>query len=542
MNRLFHKHGRIAFTLLTLVIIVPFVLYFSAAPSELFTIFTLGAKKSNISMYGKNISQNELDHSVFATMITFALQGNQFNFETLKNNPMVLEQTLTRIRLLKEAKNLGIMVNDSEIIAYIKTIPVFQANGNFSPILYKIFINYQLGKEHITENDLIVTIKENIKINLLAKLITDPVIVSENSVKQFYNTLNQKYIVKVAEFTGADYINSINTTNQEIQNYFEINRKKYNIPAKFKADIIRFNFISYKSEAEKSITPKLINDYYLKNKSQYKGINRKKAKEKIKAELVQQQEEKITQNKAQSFAVNVYKQIESSEQKTAAPIIFNQYAQQNKYTVHKITDWITAETTQVERVGNISELTPEIAKLYTDQAISNAIRGKNAYYVACLTTRQNARLAEFIEVKKQVEDDYKYEKSVTLAKEIAKKTVAKLNAELQNNKTMTLTKKFKDIPEFSQEDNDLLGKVNNSDLVIEATLQTSPEHISNAVETKNGSLIVYVEKVIPPPEQNFLKLKNNILGQYKAYKQQMAWNNYATKLKNDSKTIIYNSK
>ena len=57
MNRMFHKHGRVAFALLTLVIIVPFVLYFSASPADLVDMFSFGSESSHITINGEKLPQ-----------------------------------------------------------------------------------------------------------------------------------------------------------------------------------------------------------------------------------------------------------------------------------------------------------------------------------------------------------------------------------------------------------------------------------------------------------------------------------------------------
>ena len=132
MNRMFHKHGRVAFGLLTIVIIVPFVLYFSAAPSELFDMFDFRAKDSNVQIDGKTVSQEVLQNSVTDTLITMAVNNRNVDFASMRDNKDVLEQAAQRIMLLRAADARGLKVDDASVAGYIRQIPMFSPSGKFN--------------------------------------------------------------------------------------------------------------------------------------------------------------------------------------------------------------------------------------------------------------------------------------------------------------------------------------------------------------------------------------------------------------------------
>ena len=539
INKMFHKHGRIAFGLLTIVIIIPFVLYFSATPDDILNMFFMGGRKSNVSMNGKNISQKVLDKNNTNAMIAMALQGYQVDFGTMKDKQQVLQEALNRIRLLKIADERGIRVKDIQVVSYIRSLPLFQEKGQFSINMFNMFVQYFLGKYRLGNEDVENVARENLIIDILKKQIEDSVVVTDAGAKEFYNASHESYEVKVAEFKRSDYLTSVKTNDEELEKYFSANRNKYLIPAKYKADIIRFNFIDFDKEAAKKITSEQIDSYYLQNKALYKESDEKEAKEKIKKELIDKERNKLAKNKAQKFAVDVFKIIEQNDTKKASSL-FKHSALKNKYIVYNITDWVDADTTLIPRLGKLPELVKAITHLYDDQPITNAVLDKNAYFVACLTDREAARKADFSEVKEQVKKDFVDEKALELAVSAAKVAATKTEAAIKDKKDLPANIEFKTFPAFSASNPMSIIKDENGYMVYQKAMQTKEGTVSPVADTPNGAMFIYVEKISLPTKEEFEKQKSENLVSYKKAVQETGWNNFLLMLEQNSNTVINN--
>ncbi len=537
INKMFHKHGRIAFGLLTIVIIIPFVLYFSATPDDILDMFSIGGKNSNVSMYGENIPKKELDQYITNAMIAMTLQGYRVNFETMRDKEQVLSEALNRVRLLKIVENRAIKVDDMKVASYIRSISFFQEKGQFNINMYNMFVQYYLGKYRLGDEDVENVARENLLIEILKDQIEGSVVVTDAGAREFYNSSHGAYTVKTASFDSSNYLNSVKTTEGALKKYFNTNRTKYPIPAKYKADVVRFNFINYNKEAADSVTNKQVDSNYLQNKSLYKEIDEKEAKEKVKNELIDKERNKIAKNKAQLFAVNAFKQIEQSGGKKNASV-FESFAKNNKFKVHHIDQWIDAETKLIPRLGKLPELVKGITHLYLDQPITNAVLDKNAYFVACLSAREAARNAKFSEVKTKVEKDFTNEKALDLARAAAKTASDKAVVALKDKKSLPAEIKFKTFPVFTPANPMTIVKEKNGYVVFQEAMKIKEGTVSSAVDTPNGAIIVYVDKIALPSKKEFEEQKSTLLSSYKKTVQQMAWKNFLLMLEKSSKTMV----
>jgi peptidyl-prolyl cis-trans isomerase D len=537
INKMFHKHGRIAFGVLTIVIIIPFVLYFSATPDDILNMFFLGGSNSNVSMYGETLSREKLDQNTTNAMIAMTLQGYQLNFETARDQQQILQEALNRIRLLTVANKRGIMVDDMQVASYIRSIPLFQEKGVFNLKNYDMFVQYILGKYRLGDEDVENVARENLIIDILRKQIIDSVVATDAGAREFYNASNESYNVKVATFDSSDYLNSVQVNEEELEKYFNSNRNKYLIPAKYKADVVRFNFINFDKEAAEKVADKQVDSYYLQNKNLYKKIAEKDAKEKIKKELIDKERNKLAKNKAQKFAVDVFKLIEQSSGKKPA-LVFENFALRNKFKVHRIKDWIDAETELIPRLGKLSELVKAITLLYIDQPITNAVLDKNAYFVACLTGREAARRAKYSEVKEKVKKDFVNEKALELARASAEAVSTEAASALKDKKSLPAEIKFKSFPVFTPANPMSVIKEKNGYLVFQKAMQTKERTVSSVADTPNGAIIVYVDEITLPTNKEFEKQIAVNLANYKKVVQQTAWSNFLLMLEQNSNTVI----
>ncbi len=101
INKLFQKHGRIAMGVLVVIIIIPFVLYFSATPEDFTSMFSWGGTKSDISMYGSMIPQAELDQQIKFSKLFMFVQGYGDYLNNSQYDKQFEYMALDNMRLIK---------------------------------------------------------------------------------------------------------------------------------------------------------------------------------------------------------------------------------------------------------------------------------------------------------------------------------------------------------------------------------------------------------------------------------------------------------
>jgi peptidyl-prolyl cis-trans isomerase D len=544
MNNLFHKHGRIAFGILTIVIIIPFVLYFSASPSDLLNMFSSSSKDSHVQMYGNAIPQDKLEDAITGTLITLAVAGKNVDFESMRQEKAVIEQATNRLRLLKVVDQRGLTIDDFNVAAYIREIPIFQVKGEFNVNMYKMFVTYYLGRYGINQNQFEDALRKDLLINMLKNQIANTTIVTDAEILQYYNNLNNAYKIQSIRFSEKNYEKDVKVTTKELKKFYKENRSRYLIPAKYKIGAVRFNFIKYKKEAEKLVTKKQIDNYYNVNKKSYKDKTATEAKTEIRKQLVQEKAESTARTAAQKFAVASYKEIESSTDdiaKVKPYDIFTKYAKTQKFKVYPVKKWITSDTTVLPRLGKIPEVTEILSHLYADQPISNAIAGKNAFFVICLKEKIAPRKANFNEVKDKVTAEYKAHQAITFAQNAAKQAYKDIqNAASPEKAFNNLNMKIEDIPEFSQKNYMPLISVKDGIQMYKGIANTEKGKVSKPVKVDDGSILIYVKNIKLPSMENYKKEKDAITAEYKNFKSWLLWYNYGEMLKVESNTIISN--
>jgi len=543
INKLFQKHGRIAMGVLVVIIIIPFVLYFSATPEDFTSMFSWGGAKSDISMYGSMIPQAKLDQQIKFSKLFMFVQGYGDYLNNSQYDKQFEYMALDNMRLIKEADLYGISVSDQQTADYIKNIHFLQKNGVFDIAIYKNLIAY-LGQYGITEGDFVEAINQNLMIENLQTMLTDGLIYSNGAIKNFYNNLNEEYDVKVSYFNEKDYLGNVKVSQDNLQKYFTENSAKYIIPKQSKALIVRFNYINFESEAAKDITDSEINAAYIKEKNQYSSISEAEAKVKIKENLIVAKCKEIAQNKAQQFAVNVAGIIENGNSSTQNDIsVFDSYAEKQNLSVYKIEDWITAEAETIPRIGKEPALAPAISNLFMDQPISNAVQGNKASFVALLTGREESKPATFDTVKTKVTEDYKNFEALNLARQAANKAESEITSQIKDKKeldTILSNFKFNENYKFTQSNyySSLLSIPYGTQILKSATT-IKKGTFSPVADVDGGAIIVYVSNITVPTEADFQKNEEAANMQYSNFVKQIAWQNYTSMLTQQSNTLIY---
>lgn len=543
MNKLFHKHGRVAFAILTLLIIVPFILYFSVAPDEILNSFTSLMNKSNVSICGKRVSKNELNKNINTAMVSMILQGYPPDFLNSTNGTkQVLTVAVDRMVLAKEAASIGIRIGDKMIAEFLKTGPIFHGENGFSYDRYKMFL-YSMNRYGLSESEVTSSIEETLAIEALRARVVDSIVTTDTGMQEFYNSMNSNFTIRVASFIAKDYLNKVAVDDQKAKAYFETNKSSYIVPKKSKVSIVEFSLDNYKSDAEKSITEKMIDDYYAANKSSYSDVKEKEAKAKIKTQLVNDFCDNKVKMDAQNFAVSVFKLIGQGQSNKLSPKdIFKNYAKKNSHRIYDISQWISADDKNVEQLGNQPALVSSISELFKDQPISNAIKGEKSYFVACLVDRQEARNADFAEVKEKVIQDFKSSQSLVMAKTAAanaRTAIVNLKKDAKNFASLMSENGFAKEIKLDGSDYKTISAMKNGEDVIALSLKTKQGEISPVADIQDGAIMVYVENITVPSKDAFKQAKSKIEPQYKQFLQQLAWANYCLMLKNKANVIVY---
>ena len=535
MNSFFHRHGRIFFGGITIVIIVSFVGFLTPGFTGMFN--SMSSSNSAGTSFGGKVSDDEMASQVSNSMIAMSLQYG-IDLRTPSMREMAIAGAFDTICLRRAAYNLGIRISNREVAEFIKNLPIFKGENGFDVAKYELYVKNILTPSGFNKQELDEAVRQNLMVDSLFRQISSEVIITPDELKNFFNAVQEKFDVKVARFLADDCKKQIKLSDDELKTYFEANRENYMMPARFKVEVVRFNYIDYENEAKTKINDDLVKKYYEANKKEFVSKETKQpmpfeeAAKKIKADLLNEAEKELAVRDAQLFAVDAYNKVEDGDEKNKT-LAFEDLAKERKLSVFK-TDWFSTEDHKIEGIGREPELIKAVAATYDKLPVSDAIAGKRAAFVAFLTDRQEPRQAEFSEIKAKVENNLKQHKSLALAREKSRQIALKISEAKDKSQVFESLKneiKFDKIDTFVT----MMPPYGPDGAVIAKLAEdTAAGKVSSVQDTENGAIVVFVEKRTLPKDEDLEKQKSMIESVYRQKKIQAAVENFSLWVKTNS--------
>lgn len=245
LNTVFHKHSKVLFGALTLIIIVSFIGFLT--PGQ-FGCNSSSGNQTIGEVYGKKVSGDDLRE--FARVYSILSHGDSDNAEVL------FYQYCLSVR----ADQLGIHVSDEEVAKYmnyqfstgmkklrqmmaqpdvqkmlVQLPPQLQeqilmsmeeqafADSKYDPEMYKTFVA-DMKKRGISEDDIAESIRLQVKLKKLKEYVASQVVVTPREVEAFWRDRNTKLHFLVAA-VAVDKLPAPKA--EELKAYYDKNKNNY---------------------------------------------------------------------------------------------------------------------------------------------------------------------------------------------------------------------------------------------------------------------------------------------------------------------------
>ncbi len=222
MIQILRKNQRVLMLLVAFITIVAFVfLYNTTQLDEL-------ASVRDPSIYGKALNPAAIERQVKNYHLTSAL--GQFDLleklgGTAPDQGMAITQFVWNLLVLQhQSQELGVEPTDDQIADRIKSIPVFQTQGQFDPTKYTTFVSEQLAPRGFTERQLEEVIRDSIRLDLISDIVETPAAVGDSeleSVSRIFQPVTATYV----KFKNDDTAGQVTVTEEEIAAFHQANQK-----------------------------------------------------------------------------------------------------------------------------------------------------------------------------------------------------------------------------------------------------------------------------------------------------------------------------
>ena len=262
----------------------------------------------------------------------------------------------------------------------------------------------------------------------------------------------------------------------------------------------------------------------------------------IQTKLTNDEAQKLAGKAAEAFGDTVFKALDAGGGVPGTKVgdLFAKIAGQEKVE-YKDTEWFKNRG-PVQPFGFEMELSRQAFKLTEQGALSETIKGKNVFYVACWLASKASYLPEFGQeagLSARVRSQETRERAVAIARERARKAFDELQAKLAGGATLDAAKgelKFQDIPEFSHQQPP--AKVADGRGVLEAVAGGKANTLLSPLETATGAVLVFLKAKTLPGDAEFAKEKDSMVEQLKRQKESAALQAFHKKLEAESATEL----
>lgn len=412
----------------------------------------------------------------------------------LKLKDQILDE-LIRIKLLEnQAEKFDIKITPVEITYAISQIPFFQENGKFSPAKYQSILRELRVSPEFFEN----LIKTDLLYQRLKLLLTAPILVSEEEIKEYLKYSKQILEIVEIDFPLKNYIPKIKYTEEDLKNYYLAHRDIYKDEAKVK---IAYMFIPYQGKVE--VAEEEIKNYYEKNIERFKKPFRVKLKRIF-----------IPGSDPETF-----KKVQAIRAEIKSLSDFSKFG-------IKESEWFEE--------SSFPEILREIIKSSHPKEIVGPIKVSSGFLILGIEELQPERIFKLSEVKSEIRKFLEREKIInktkekvnTIYAEVVKANGLSIWAESKNiqlQQTNWLTKK------------DLSEMFNNFKLAQEIFNSPKGEFLS-PVETTQGILLIEIKDKKPERTLSFEEAKERVKKDFLKDKGKELCETEAQKLINELKT------
>jgi peptidyl-prolyl cis-trans isomerase D len=186
------------------------------------------------------------------------------DLQQMQFKQQVLAQMVNSQLLMEQAEKLGLQVSPAELQQTISQVPAFQnEESRFDPNVYR----QVLSANRMTPGEFESGYAQDLLLQKLQGYVTHSVEVSEEEAKDLFDYAGEQIKLDYVLFETQDHMDEVAASDQDIAEFYEANKKRYEIPA-----MSEFSYLVFTPEALAetiTIDDAEIAAYYEKNSAEF---------------------------------------------------------------------------------------------------------------------------------------------------------------------------------------------------------------------------------------------------------------------------------
>jgi peptidyl-prolyl cis-trans isomerase D len=307
-------------------------------------------------------------------------QGMGIDEQSLKNQ--ALEKLISDEVLLQYVRKQGLVATDEGTRDFIKTLPYFQVNGQFSEAQYKALLNSQ----RMTSAEFVNRIKNAIIMEQLQGSIINSSFATDYDVESFFKIQNQQ--------RDADYLTvalpvlTEQPSDADISSYYQQHQEKFQIPEQLSVEYVELSLPELASKV--AVSDDKLKAFYDEQKDTYTTPERRKI-----SHILFMVNDKIDDKTALEKAVKAQQELAAKDFATVAKEMSE--------------DKLTAKTggdLGLFNVGAMEKPLEDAATALKLNEVSKPVKSKFGYHLIKVTELSAGDIKPFDSVKDEVTKGY----------------------------------------------------------------------------------------------------------------------------------------
>jgi peptidyl-prolyl cis-trans isomerase D len=330
--------------------------------------------------------------------------------KSLNLKQQALDNLINQSIILKKAEEMKIRVADEDVKAAILAYPAFQRDGVFNERIYEQTLrSSKISPEEFEDlqKKMLITIK-------VEDLIQDGVKVSDQEIHDLYVMQKEKLNIAYVQISPQAFVAGVKPAQADLEAFLKTREGQFRVPEQIQVKYLAFMARDY--AATEKISDAEINDYYERNKSQWKKGDKLQPLAEVRDKIIAELGQIIGMVAASDEAKKAHDTIYQEEN-------FDAYAAQKKLKIH---------TTGLFRISDVPpEFKPvadfiKIVSRLEKKEISRVLQGEKGYYIVQVEARKPPYLPPLKEIEAELEKQYRETEAKRLAKKEADDLLARM--------------------------------------------------------------------------------------------------------------------
>jgi len=371
---------------------------------------------------GEPVPAEEYASAYNTVYLGYVLRNGREGLGTPDAEQALRRGTWTRLAVLREARKLGLTVSRDEIVEAIRA-NFSDREGHFQVDAYQSFVSDTLAGMGYSEVQFQAFLEQELLVQKLSVLVGNQALVSRSEIDKMGHLLFDSCTGAYAMVTEKDLPESAPATDEEVRAAYDEAPERYEIPEKRAVSVVSFPVADYAGAAPATDEDSL-QDYYDAHIADFTSFTTNEAGEvateiadlaevtnRIVSALAETAQEEAAEGAARDFAYSAIPDDDGVIPDFAA-----------------VAKAAGKEVVSLDAFARFDDPLPEAgpafaAAVFALEAgafdrVSSPVRGKDAYFVACLASVEEPRVPAFEECADEVREAVEAERT---AKALEKK-------------------------------------------------------------------------------------------------------------------------